>query len=357
MAFDEFGDWFDPWMGEAPDDEDNPDADGTDPPPPPSGGANQGLLDSLNSVNPGWSYDDGGNPVNESLQQSFNETPLAERYGGSGQGDSGFGEWAERGIDPATMFDANGQMQSGWSRTENGYALNGREAESLDPTSGMPRSSGMPGFSLGPLLGAYPGQFQAPAFGQRFKQLSDLLGPAPQFQAPELPTIDPFSFEEYTPTTGEHVFSDPSFGFRKDIGEKALMNSRAAQGLLRTGGTLKDLLGYNQNFASQEFGNVDARRSKDYGMRRGNALENWRVNADTTLQRAGMDQDRARSMYEPKLFEWTQKGNLGARAEDKARDDAFQEFRTDFDIWRTGQNDIFDKLKWASEFGLDAATR
>ena len=127
---------------------------------------------------------------------------------------------------------------------------------------------------MGPLLGAYPGVFKAPKYGQAYGRLADLHGPVPEFVAPALPQVapfsyesfaepEPFAFDDYTPTTGADVYGDPSFEFRKGIGEKALMNSRAAQGLLRTGGTLKDLLDYNQNFAGQEFGNVDARRYRN----------------------------------------------------------------------------------------------
>ena len=256
---------------------------------------------------------------------------------------------------------------------------------------GNPRGGGGGGgFDLGPLLQSYPGVFQKPTPGAAFKQLSDLLGPAPEFSAPVAPEIEdfsyesfaepePFAYEDYAPTTGEHVFSDPSFGFRKGIGEDALMKSRAAQGLLRTGGTLKDLLDYNQNFASQEFGNVDARRMRDYGTNRGNALENyqtnltnkfntyganrgnafenWKANKDTRLGLYDRGFEAERAKYEPRLFEWTKKGDLGMRAEEKAYDDSFREFRTDYDMWRTQGNDVFDRLKWASEFGLDAATR
>lgn len=209
------------------------------------------------------------------------------------------------------------------------------------PTMTPPGGGSRGGVSFGPLLRGYSGQFSRPTPGEAFKRMSDLLGPAPAFTARPLPTI-----ERFEPTTAEHLNADPSFGFRKGIGEKALMNSRAAQGLLRTGGTLKDLLDYNQNFASQEFGNVDARRFRDYGMNRQNQFD---------LYDRGFQADRAE--YEPKLFEWTTKGTLGSRAEEREYDNAFREFETDYDMWRNTQNDIFSRLKWASEFGLDAATR
>jgi hypothetical protein len=48
---------------------------------------------------------------------------------------------------------------------------------------------------------------------------------------------------------------DPGYQFRLAEGAKALQRSAAAKGGLFSGGTLKDLTNYNQNFASNEFQN------------------------------------------------------------------------------------------------------
>ena len=133
-----------------------------------------------------------------------------------------------------------------------------------------------------------------------------------------------------------------SYNFRKNTGEQALMNNRAAQGLLRTGGTLKDLLDYNQNFASQEYGNM---RERKFG--------GWRGNANVALPRGALEQERGRSMYEPKLFEWTKKADLGSRAEDVAYDRSYREFDDAYNRYRDQDRDIFDRLKWITEFGND----
>lgn|SRR5574341_100433 len=60
---------------------------------------------------------------------------------------------------------------------------------------------------------------------------------APRFQAP----------------TRESLESDPGYQFRLGSGKSALERSAAARGVLRTGGTLKDLLEYGQKFGSQEY--------------------------------------------------------------------------------------------------------
>lgn len=201
---------------------------------------------------------------------------------------------------------------------------------------------------VGPLLTPFGGSFRAPTYGDRYRSLMQLLGPAPMYTAPELPTIAPFTREFKIPTA-EDVYQDPSYGFRKGQGEQALLNNRAAQGLLRTGGTLKDFMDYNQNFASQEYGNVYNRRAGEHTM----ARDDWRGNADVTLRRGAMDQERARSMYEPRLFEWRTRGELGSRAEDVAFDQSRNAYLDEFDQYRKSQDDIFQRLKWLSEYGND----
>jgi hypothetical protein len=49
---------------------------------------------------------------------------------------------------------------------------------------------------------------------------------------------------------------EPGYQFRLEGGADALERSAAARGVHRTGGTLKDIAEYGQNFASQEYGNV-----------------------------------------------------------------------------------------------------
>ena len=197
------------------------------------------------------------------------------------------------------------------------------------------------GPSTGSLNSPYGRTFQRPDMAAAVKEALGLLPGVPTYNAPELPTIDPW--KEPGP---EAIYNDPSFDFRKGIGEKALLNSRAAQGLTRSGGTLKDLLDYNQNFASQEWGNM-----------RNRSLEGWRTNTDTTLRRAGMDQDRARSMYEPQFAEYQNKVAVASRTPQLAYDNAWREYLQDYDQFRDQRDSVFDKLRWQSEFGLDAATR
>ena len=80
-------------------------------------------------------------------------------------------------------------------------------------------------------------------------------GGAPLFNAPK-----------FTPPNPNSIFSDPSFQFRLNQGEDALQKSAAAKGVLRTSGTLKGILDYGQDAASQEYSNIFNRAAQTYGL-------------------------------------------------------------------------------------------
>jgi len=129
------------------------------------------------------------------------------------------------------------------------------------------------GNTLGTL--AIPGSY--PGYGGPMRP--DLSG---------LPTAPNF---DWTPTTAEDLYADPSYKFRLGEGEQALQQSAAAGGVLRTGGTLKDILKYGQNFASQEYGNVDARRFRD-------ATATFTPKYDAWKMRYGTEADAAKSAFD-----------------------------------------------------------
>ena len=103
---------------------------------------------------------------------------------------------------------------------------------------------------------------------------------APDFNFKPVPGFTPPpAFQRPNP---DQLFNSPGYQFRVNQGNQALQNSAAAKGLTRTGGTLKDFIDYNQNFASQEYGQEFNRARDIY---------------DRTYQ-AQKDQ------FAPKLAEW-----------------------------------------------------
>lgn len=117
-----------------------------------------------------------------------------------------------------------------------------------------------PGFGTGapppPPAGATvaPFNYQTPAYTGPMTPQYDLPG-VPQFNAPQ------FHAPDY-----QALLRDPSYQFRLKQGEGALQASAAAKGVLRTGMTLKDILGYGQDYASQEAQNAFNRAKDTYGL-------------------------------------------------------------------------------------------
>jgi hypothetical protein len=63
--------------------------------------------------------------------------------------------------------------------------------------------------------------------------------------------------------------ADPGYEFRRKSGEDAIRNMQAARGGRFGGAAMKELVDYNQNMASQEFGNYVNRANSEYGARAG----------------------------------------------------------------------------------------
>lgn len=61
--------------------------------------------------------------------------------------------------------------------------------------------------------------------------------------------------------------ADPGYEFRRKAGEDAIRNMQAARGGRFGGAAMKELVGYNQDMASQEFGNYMNRANSEFGAR------------------------------------------------------------------------------------------
>lgn len=112
----------------------------------------------------------------------------------------------------------------------------------------------------------------------------------PIFNFPEVPNFVP---PEFVRPSVEDAFKEPGYQFRLQSGENALQHSAAAKGLLRTGGTLKDITEYGQNFASNEYGNVFNRALNAYDRQYQGAkdkyaprLAQWQMMSQGELQAA-----------------------------------------------------------------------
>ena len=165
----------------------------------------------------GYNYDPYGG--------GWNEMPGDAMYSGPGNRDSG------QNYDPAETSEPE-------IATENDYWTRSLYGQFQGPQ--MPGSYGSFGDSPGgrgmvSAVGEFqPGAgFQSPVGATQYEQFQ-----APsQFQAP----------------TMEQVQATPGYEFRRREGEQAIENAAAAQGIGRTGGAMKDLMRYGQDYATGEY--------------------------------------------------------------------------------------------------------
>lgn len=129
------------------------------------------------------------------------------------------------------------------------------------PTPATPRHGGTSN-SGAPGMGGGVGQPNTPPPSTGGDgTLAGFTLPPPNISLPNFQTPSAFA-----PTSAADLGTDPGYAFRVGEGERGLEASAAARGVLNSGGTLKDIVNYGQNAASQEFQNVDTRRRNDYQM-------------------------------------------------------------------------------------------
>ena len=100
----------------------------------------------------------------------------------------------------------------------------------------------------------HPAPSSIQPFGEQFTY-ADFL--APERRAP--------GYASYRPTTVSDLEADPSWKLRLSEAQKALERSAAASGSYLTPNTMQAITRNSQDYASNEFGNVDTRRFRDWG--------------------------------------------------------------------------------------------
>lgn len=167
----------------------------------------------------------------------------------------------------------------------------------------------------------------------------------PEWNAPGLPTIDPFQAPDpFAAPNPQEIFNDPTYGMRESEGRRALEQSAAAGGVLRTGGTLKDLIKYGQQFASNEYGAVYNRAADVYDRNFRNLLSTWESNRGLAFDRYHAELQGMLPGFQAEMEGY--RSSVQAEIE-RARSEYQRE-------WDAYQQDL-DSARWEWEFGLDAA--
>ncbi len=143
----------------------------------------------------------------------------------------------------------------------------------------------------------------------------------PGFSAPPAPT---FNYEPFQAPSFEQALSDPGYQFALQQGTDALERSAAAKGVLRTGGTLKDIIGYGQDMAANRYGDVYNR-----------ALQGWQANLAAE-----------QAAFAPQYGAWqTEYGGKQGRWQTEAQ--------LPFEAWKTQYGGGLSK--WGTEYGGELA--
>lgn len=132
----------------------------------------------------------------------------------------------------------------------------------------------------------------------------------------------PFSYADFTAPTLEQAQNEPGYAFARDEGQRAMQQSAAGRGLLRSGGTLKDLAAWANKFAEQNYGNVFNRAQQTWQGNRNSAFDNYNMNYNNAF-------NLARAQYEPELLSWQQEMNLDKESADDAFNRAYDTYKYD----------------------------
>jgi len=141
-----------------------------------------------------------------------------------------------------------------------------------------------------------PDQYRPPTYEAPTPFAGDPYRTATPYQQGTYDAAVPFSRDEYeaaTPfeaPTAADMEADPSYQFRLKQGQDALERSGAARGVTNTGGTLKNILDYGQNAASQEYGNVYGRKRDTYDANERNRFNAYAANYGNAMNAYGMNE-------------------------------------------------------------------
>jgi len=174
----------------------------------------------------------------------------------------------------------------------------------------------------------------------------DYIPPMPGLTLPSFVKPPAFSYQNFNlPSWQDVQANDPGYAFRLNEGENQLANSAAAQGLLRSGGTLKDFLKYGQDYASNEYQAGVGRAFQTYSTNRQNALDTYNTNYKTQyVDPYNFDVEKALGEFAPKELYWQTLAAAGQHQND-----------LNFDIFKWNETWPYTVLSDQERIGLDAA--
>lgn len=164
--------------------------------------------------------------------------------------------------------------------------------------------------------------------------------PGPTYTAPTWEPPPAFRYTQFEAPTPESIYADPSYQFREGQGRQALQQAAGAKGVLRTGGTLKDLINYGQNAASQEYSNIYGRAVDAHNLGLQQELGTYALNY-------GVGKDQRDYLYDTSKAEFAPQ----QRENEQMNQRDFDSFLANFDVFERNRRRAGDYLTWAAEQG------
>lgn len=188
-------------------------------------------------------------PTDPTFQYKLNATSQAY---GFNQGDQGYSVW-----------DPNRQIVE----TQGGYLTYENGAWKFNPTS--PETGSNPTDSTLANFGLPSAPYASQPFGETY-------------QTPPIPDVlkTPYVPGNFQAPTLSDLQASPGYQARELMGEQGVQRNASAQGDVLSGGTLKALENYRQDYASNEYSNL-------YGQRLGAFQTNESANLNARQQNAG----------------------------------------------------------------------
>ena len=230
--------------------------------------------------------------------------------GGNDGGDSPLADWALGNYDrwdPSGLGSRPGEGSYSTSGGGNvaGYGDFSYDKMSYDPYSGADIDYQNINYD------AYQSDFEPTSFDQAYT--------ADRFEG----STDPYIAEKFARPTYEQAQQDPGYQFRLQQGQQALENSAAASGMLRTGGTMKGLMDYNQAAASQEYDKSYGRALGEYQMGYGQDVRSDQDQWARQTQKHGMNRQGSLDQYD-RQFQRHQSNEAGRVGAEQMRRGAHQ---------------------------------
>ena len=142
-------------------------------------------------------------------------------------------------------------------------------------------------------------------------------GGVPGYQPINIPNAPGFNAPTFNAPTFADAQNEPGYAMRLAAGQRALEQSQAARGMVRTGGSLSDLLELNQNFGSAEYQRVYDRQRQNYEGQYRAAHDAYAPQFAAWNLRAGGEQQAQLARYNAELQRSMPRGGGGGGGGDQ----------------------------------------